>query len=743
MSAVIRVVLSRKDLEIEPGQEGEIVVTIQNLSEIVDRYQIRVEGLPPGWVDISRSEISLFPQDQDQVRVGFQLPAAPTARAGGYDFQLQVVSEENPAERTSVEANLQVLAASSFSLALSPQRQRSESAATYQLRIVNEGNTDLRLRLSGGDPEEGCGYVFSQSELTVPAGESQAVSVQVTPRVLPEPGEARTYDFNLRAEDVGSGNLHDVQGALQVAVPAVKRSKLPLILGVGAALLLCLAAAVGLFFWLRPLLAERMTATPPGLTSAPPSAVPTEVGGAGTGVGTATEVPVVTEGSPSPTPVPTDEGTDATATAESDVDGDGLTFLQETGMGTDPTDPDTDGDGLTDGEEQALGTNPLTPDSDGDGLDDGAEQALGTDPTNPDSDGDGLTDGNEQSLGTDPLQPDTDGDGLDDGEEQSLGTSPTNPDTDGDGWDDGREREEGTSPTNPDSDGDGLLDPVDADPLQGTRPDVIVTKIELVDGDKLRCTWQNAGDAAVPAGDLWLEIYLDGSRISRSNIGAGRGPTSPGATSWLQTGSKELPISGEVRCLIDADNDVLEANEGNNDLTQTMLFTQLQVLEMVVYRFSEKTDEATWWSGPNPLVDLDYPGSGGDEEGFALPVEGLVMEDNSTAPATAIEMHPKWVDNGWISGRFPPHTVEEGDHFKAKVGFLKNAAAGDVRFIFSRFGGRPLYQEEKSYDGNLMDVDVDLSSLAGQEVEFLLNVNANGGPGQDWAVWINPRITRR
>ena len=737
MSAVIRVVLSRKDLEIEPGQEGEIVVTIQNLSEIVDRYQIRVEGLPSEWVEVSRSEISLFPQDQDQVRVGFQLPAAPTARAGGYDFQLQVVSEENPAERTSVEANLQVLAASSFSLALSPQRQRSEAGATYQLRIVNEGNTDLRLRLSGGDPEEGCSYVFSQSELTVPAGQSEAVSVQVTPRVLPEPGESRAYDFNLRAEDVASGNLHDVQGALQVAVPEVKRSNLPLILGIGAALLLCLAAAAGLFFWLRPLLAERMTVTPPGLTSAPPTDVPTEIGEAATAVETPTEPPTAT---PEPT---VDEGANATATAESDVDSDGLTFVQETGMGTEPTNPDTDGDGVSDGEEQELGTNPLTPDSDGDGLDDGAEQGLGTNPTTPDSDGDGLSDGEEQALGTDPLEPDTDGDGLSDGEEQGLGTSPTNPDTDGDGWNDGRERDEGTSPTNPDSDGDGSLDPEDADPLQGARPDVIVTDIELVDGDKLRCTWQNAGDAAVPAGDLWLEIYLDGSRISRSNIGAGRGPTSPGATSWLQTGSKELPISGEVRCLIDADNDVLESNEGNNDLMRSMLFTQLQVLEMVVYRFSEQADDAAWWSGPNPLTDLEYPGSTGDQEGFVMPVEGLVLEDNSTAPATAIEMHPKWVENGWISGRFPPHTVEEGDHFKAKIGFLKNAGAGDVRFIFSRFGGRPLYQEEKSYDGELMDVDVDLSSLVGQDVEFLLNVNANGGSQQDWAVWINPRITRR
>lgn len=49
MSALIRVVLSHRELQIEPGQKGELVATVQNLGEIVDQYSIEVDGLRPGW----------------------------------------------------------------------------------------------------------------------------------------------------------------------------------------------------------------------------------------------------------------------------------------------------------------------------------------------------------------------------------------------------------------------------------------------------------------------------------------------------------------------------------------------------------------------------------------------------------------------------------------------------------------------------------------------------------------------
>ncbi len=447
MSAVIRVVLSRRELQIGPGQEAQVVVTVHNLSEVVDRYHIEVEGLPPEWVEVSRPQISLFPQDQDQVSVSFTVPEAPTARAGHYDFEIAVTSEENPAERTSVGAGVELLPASAFSLRLRPKRQSSTEGATYHLEVINEWNTDLKLHLSGADPEDACSFLFQPAELTVPAGEVKGVPVDVKPRVTLEPGQTHTYDFNLRAEDTTSGKIQEAQGALQVSVPEKKRSRLPVILGIGAALVACVLVAVAGFFlaggpeamssWFGPGSGAVTDATPAPTRDV--SATETALAGTASALAAASEAEEATATAAAQATVTAltaaSEAEKATATAAAQATVTALAAASEaqkataTAAAQATAESDVDGDGLTYSEELAAGTNPTNPDSDGDGLQDGAEQSAGTDPTSADTDGDGLQDGEEQALGTNPVVADSDGDGFDDGVENEVGSDPTDADS--------------------------------------------------------------------------------------------------------------------------------------------------------------------------------------------------------------------------------------------------------------------------------------------------------------------------
>ena len=88
-----------------------------------------------------------------------------------------------------------------------------------------------------------------------------------------------------------------------------------------------------------------------------------------------------------------------------------------------------------------------------------------------------------------------------------------------------------------------------------------------------------------------------------------------------------------------------------------------------------------------------------------------------------------------------------GEHFKAKIGFLAEAdgtcGTGNVKFQLNyKEAGvlNPLGEWTKTCDGTLKDIDVNLTSIAGKNVQFALAVLANGVADQDWAVWIRPEI---
>jgi len=375
MSALIRVVSSSQSASIQPGEKTEVTLTIQNFSEIVDRYQVAVDGVDPSWVSISRTEVSLFPKDQDQVRITLQPPAGTEARAGSYDLRIQVTSQENPAERTTTAFALVIGAQATLDVAIRPQKQSSLKQGVFTLQMANAGNTDLTLQLSATDPEEGCIYTFTPPQVRVPAGQSQVVQLLVQPKAPLTGKTTKTFSFTVTARPAGDPKLaRQVQGQWEQLAP--KRRRIWPFVVAGAVALVAIAAVAIALAW--PKIEERRKGGGPG---------------------------------------PTTSSTTDPMTV--DADRDGLTLAEEKVKGTDPNNPDTDGDGLRDGADpdplKPEGPGPGTTDSDGDGLPDSDEARVGTDPNNPDTDGDGLNDRAEVNARTDPLNVDTDGDGLWDG----------------------------------------------------------------------------------------------------------------------------------------------------------------------------------------------------------------------------------------------------------------------------------------------------------------------------------------
>ena len=163
----------------------------------------------------------------------------------------------------------------------------------------------------------------------------------------------------------------------------------------------------------------------------------------------------------------------------------------------------------------------------------------------------------------------------------------------------------------------------------------------------------------------------------------------------------------------------------------------------VAYNFADNFCQASWSNGTNAL---SCPGSNGDGNGYVIRLNTPVMENGATEDEPGLLTVPQDKNNGFISGQFPAFTVQSGDRFRTLVNCQRDATNCNVvfRLDYLNNGVVKTYASwAEVYEGKYYPVDLDLSSLAGQTLKFILVVSANGGNNQDLAIWLNPHIVRQ
>jgi len=143
---------------------------------------------------------------------------------------------------------------------------------------------------------------------------------------------------------------------------------------------------------------------------------------------------------------------------------------------------------------------------------------------------------------------------------------------------------------------------------------------------------------------------------------------------------------------------------------------------------------------------LPCPGNENDDKGYVIEMEDAVIENGNTQDDAGLLTVPKDAYNGRIVGQYPAVKVRNGDHFRTRVNCAYKAFSCNVIFRLQyQIGGgavKSLGQWNEAYEGKSYPIDIDLSSLAGSNVKFLLSATTNGPFNQDRALWIGPRITR-
>jgi hypothetical protein len=164
---------------------------------------------------------------------------------------------------------------------------------------------------------------------------------------------------------------------------------------------------------------------------------------------------------------------------------------------------------------------------------------------------------------------------------------------------------------------------------------------------------------------------------------------------------------------------------------------------MVAFDFVANALYARWNSSTGTLP---FPGTSGDSRGYAYPVNNPKLEDGTIEPQPGLLTVPQNKFNGYIQATYPEFLVQQGDRFQTTVNCEYGATGcyAAFRLDYREANGavRTFWQFREAYEGRVYRANVDLSPLAGKNVQFILMTLAIGTASGDRAIWGSPRILR-
>jgi hypothetical protein len=157
-------------------------------------------------------------------------------------------------------------------------------------------------------------------------------------------------------------------------------------------------------------------------------------------------------------------------------------------------------------------------------------------------------------------------------------------------------------------------------------------------------------------------------------------------------------------------------------------------------------------------ANANWTGQAPGEAPLALPPPGVSQDfrtgfvwlwDGATPAAQALGMHPRLAENGAIFGDYAPElTLQEGDVFRARIGFLADDSAEPSLCLWQlgyldASGYTIISSWRKARDGQLAPVEVGLSEFANRPLRLVLRVYRAKGTRDVEPVWLAPRIEPR
>ena len=263
-------------------------------------------------------------------------------------------------------------------------------------------------------------------------------------------------------------------------------------------------------------------------------------------------------------------------------------------------------------------------------------------------------------------------------------------------------------------------------------------------GETFIKTWRlrNDGDCAWTTD--YQVVFVDGERMSAPLSFALPRIVAPGQTIDIGIRMRTPIESGSYRGNFKLQNDagiLFGTGKSKND----PFWLEIKVQQSITtFDFVDSYCAAEWLSGAGTLP---CPGRDGSIRGFVRRINNPGLEDGTIYTSPGLLTSPQGVENGYIMGIYPPYRVRKGDHFQSIVSCEADAQDCFVVFRLDYRNGSDAIQTfwafVEQYEEMYYQADIDLSSFAGQDVNFILSVLAVGSADGDRAIWGAPQIVHK
>lgn len=269
---------------------------------------------------------------------------------------------------------------------------------------------------------------------------------------------------------------------------------------------------------------------------------------------------------------------------------------------------------------------------------------------------------------------------------------------------------------------------------------------KIVAGNSFTKTWRIRNSGSCTWDTRFDITFVDGTQMSSTKVWDLAKEVKPGETVDI---SIDLTVPSTVGSY-QANFQMVNPNGvrfGTGPDSKGSFWVKIQVIDGkgMVYSFAKNACDARWsTSKTNPL---GCPGKESDvDKGYVLTKDKPYREDGGQENEIGLITRPNDASDGYIQGIYPAFLVKDGDQFRATIQCEANSPKCSLKFeLYYRIGNgnfTELGEWHEVYDQMWNTLQIDLSSLAGQNVQFSLVVWNENTSQDNRGLWLNPIIFR-